>query len=119
MSSNQRAGRTERRLPTDPKYWNALSHRIVGGAEPILEEYRTWEPWWNPLARFGPSLGLAAAASAVAVALFVAPAGAGATSGSQVMSALAPRDSVAREFVLSTEPPDITTLLPLRQEESR
>ncbi len=119
MTSNKQDGGIEPRLPTDPAYWNNLSSRIVSGAEPVLEEYRTWEPWWKPLANFGPSLGVAAAA-AVLVFWLVAPDRDGdRTFGSSVQHALAPPDPVAQNFVLSAAPPDIGALFALREEEPR
>ena len=116
MISNERSDAMESRLPTDPSYWTGLSNKIVADAAPLLEEYRTWRPWWLPIARFGPSLSLASAA-AVAAVWFITPVGAGAPNTvSQFEYALAPPDPVARTFVLSAAPPDISILLPLHQE---
>ena len=73
MRPNEPDDRLTSRLPADPEYWNALANRIVTGAAPLLEEHRTWAPWWKPLARFGPSLGITAAAAAAAVVIAIAP----------------------------------------------
>jgi hypothetical protein len=105
------------RLPKDPAYWARLSDRIVVSAAPILEEHRTWAPWWSPLDRFAPSLGLAAAAAVVAVMLMT-------SSGPEAEPpafalVLAPDDPVAARLVLSAGPPDIITLLTLHPEASR
>ncbi len=106
------------RLPADPAYWTGLTSRIVAGAEPMLEELRTREPWWKPLARFGPPLGVAAATAALAV-IWLFPGGAEPSTASQLEIALGPSDPVARAFVLSPAPPDISTLFSLHQEEAR
>ena len=119
MIANEQSDAMESRLPTDPSYWTGLLSKIVADAAPLLKEYRTWKPWWLPIARFGPSLSLAAAA-AVAAVWFITLAGAGAPATvSQFEYALAPHDPVARTFVLSAAPPDISILLPLNQEGSR
>ena len=119
MISNEQGGGIEPRLPTDLAYWSSLSNRIVTGAEPILEEYRTWEPWWKPLANFGPSIGVAAAAAALVIWLVAPDRGENQTFGSHVQHALAPSDPVAQDFVLSAAPPDIGAFFVKREEESR
>jgi hypothetical protein len=118
MNPNKQDGGIESRLPTDPAYWNNLASRIVTGAEPVLEEYRTWEPWWKPLANFGPSLGVAAAAAALVFWLVAPDRGVNQTFGSHVQHALAPPDPVAQDFVLSMAPPDIGALFAMREEGS-
>lgn len=105
------------RLPADPAYWARLSDRIVASAAPVLEEHRTWAPWWSPLARFGPPLGLAAAAAVAGVMLTTSSGPAAERPAFE--RALAPDDPVAAGLVLSAGPPDISTLLTLHTEGSR
>lgn len=105
------------RLPKDPAYWARLSDRIVVSAAPILEDHRTWAPWWSPVARFAPSLGLAAAAAVVAVMLM--PSSGPGAEPPAFEVALAPDHPVAAGLVLSAGPPDITTLLTLDPEAAR
>jgi hypothetical protein len=119
MISNEQSGGIEPRLPTDPVYWSNLVNRIVTGAEPVLEDYRTCQPWWKPFANFGPSLGVAAAAAVLLVWLIASDEGDGREFGSRVQHALTPPDPVAQEFLIGSAPPDIGALFAMHEEEPR
>lgn len=100
----------ESRLPEDSAYWEELVRRITGSAEPLLRDRRDADAWWQPLAKWGPVIGVAAAAAALLVILSGPPVGKEPPEFSfeQVLS---PDDPVSRALVDGAEIANLSTML--------
>jgi hypothetical protein len=100
----------ESRLPDDPSYWNALTARIVNSAESILREHREGRAWWHPLAKWSPTIGVAAAAAAFLVVI-VGPPDPPPPAPLSFAQLLSPEDPVAQAVVSGAAVADISTIL--------
>jgi hypothetical protein len=99
----------ESRLPKDASYWDDLTGRIVGAAEPILREQRAAVAWWQPLAKWSPAIGVAAAAALLIMALGTPDVAVrGPVSFEQLLS---PEEPVAQAVVSGASVSDISAML--------
>jgi hypothetical protein len=100
----------ESRLPDDRGYWEDLAERIVQSAEPVLRERREAESWWQPLAKWGPAIGVAAAVAALLVAV-AGPPQAARPQPVSLARLLAPEDPIEQAVVSGAAVTDISVML--------
>ena len=108
------------RLPDDTAYWQDLTNRIVDDARPQLAELAgNREVWWSEIARYSRLLAAGAAAAVLAILFLLPRAGETGLRSQEVDTyGLIPSDPLAVTLASREAPPNIETLIALRDVES-